>query len=265
MKYKNDYQWRALLVLATMTALTALAGGIGSTDAPWLYVQLARPAWSPPAWVFAPAWTLLYVLMTLSAWLVVRARGWPAARPLMLLFAAQLLTNGLWSWLFFKWRLGVVAIGLALVAAAVVGYFYLSQDILNPNGGAPRLVFEIRLPAGVALPTDNERPIQLETSKNRMPALMDRAATRDDGGRPVLVGTVEMYYRTSSRLLTMTMPDKTDLIFNLKLGSAPKHSREFSPWQRAEYIADPGKDQPRRATPDDNYEIRYRTEWPGED
>ncbi len=162
-------------------------------------------------------------------------------------------------------RLGVVAIGLALVAAAVVGYFYLSQDILNPNGGAPRLVFEIRLPAGVALPTDNERPIQLETSKNRMPALMDRAATRDDGGRPVLVGTVEMYYRTSSRLLTMTMPDKTDLIFNLKLGSAPKHSREFSPWQRAEYIADPGKDQPRRATPDDNYEIRYRTEWPGED
>jgi hypothetical protein len=162
-------------------------------------------------------------------------------------------------------RVGLVFVGVALVAAAVVGYFYLSQDILNPNGGAPRLVFEIRLPAGASAPTDNERPIQLETSKNRMPALMERSATRDDGGRSVLVGTVEMYYRISSRLLTMTMPDKTDLIFNLKLGSAPKHSREFSPWERAERIVDPGKDQPRRTTPADNYEIRYRTEWPGED
>jgi tryptophan-rich sensory protein len=128
MKCKNDCQWRALLVLATMTALTALAGGIGSTDAPWLYVQLVRPAWSPPAWVFAPAWTLLYVLMTLSAWLVVRARGWPAARPLMLLFAAQLLTNGLWSWLFFNWRLGEVAIAdivllLVLIVVMMVAFW----------------------------------------------------------------------------------------------------------------------------------------------
>ena len=162
-------------------------------------------------------------------------------------------------------RLGLIFIGVVLVAAAVIGYLYLSQDILNPNGGAPRLVFEIRLPAGAAPHTDNERPIQLETSKNRMPALMDRAAGRVDGGRPVLAGSVEMYYRTSSRLLTMTMPDKTDLIFNLKLGSAPKHSREFSPWQRSDHIADPGKDQPRKATAADNYEIRYRAEWPGGD
>jgi benzodiazapine receptor len=128
MKFNSDRHWLALLVLATLTSLTALAGGIGSTDAPWFYLQLARPSWSPPAWVFAPAWTLLYVLMTVSAWLVVRTRGWPAALPLMLLFAAQLLANGLWSWLFFKWHLGVAAIAdivllLALIATMMVAFW----------------------------------------------------------------------------------------------------------------------------------------------
>jgi hypothetical protein len=161
-------------------------------------------------------------------------------------------------------RLGVVLAGVILVAAAGIGILYLSQDIVNPNGVAPQLVFEIRLPAGAAPPTGNERPIQLETSKNRMPALMQREAMRDDGGRPVLVGLVELYYRTSRRLLTMTMPDKTDVLFDIKLPSVPKHSPEFSPWQRAEYIGEPGQSQPRRATAADNYEIRYRADWAGE-
>jgi hypothetical protein len=158
-------------------------------------------------------------------------------------------------------RLGLIVIGVGLVAAAGLGVLYLSQDIANPNGQAPQLAFEIRLPAGAAAPHD----IELSTSKNRMPALMQREAARDDGGRPVVVGLVEMYYRTSQRMLVMTMADKTDVLFNIKLGSAPKHSREFSSWQRADYIGEPGQAQPRRATAADNYEIRYRTDWAGEE
>jgi hypothetical protein len=162
-------------------------------------------------------------------------------------------------------RLGVVLAGVVAVAAAAVGFLYLSQDIVNPNGSPPQLAFEIRLPAGAVPPSGDERPIQLETSKNRMPALMQREAMRDDGGRRILVGAVEMYYRTSSRLLTMTMPDKTDVLFDIKLPGVPKHAPQFSDWQRAAYIGEPGKTQTRRATTADNYEIRYRATWPGEE
>jgi len=161
-------------------------------------------------------------------------------------------------------RLGLVVVGIVVIAGGVLGVLYLTQDTVNPDGPAPQLAFEIRLPAGAAPPTANERPIQLETSKNRMPALMQREATRDDGGRIVLVGLVEMYFRTSQRMLVMTMPDKTDVIFNIKLPGAPKHSPEFSAWQRADFIGEPGNPQARRATPADNYEIRYRADWPGE-
>jgi hypothetical protein len=161
-------------------------------------------------------------------------------------------------------KLGVVVVSLAVLAAGVLGLLYLTQDIVNPSGVAPQLVFEIRLPAGATPPGGEERPIELQTNKNRMTANMDRAATRDDGGRPVIGGLVEMYYRTSQRMLVMNMPDKTDVIFNIKLRRVPRHSPEFSAWQRVDSIGEHGKTQPRRTTAADNYEIRYRTEWAGE-
>ena len=43
---------------------------IASAHAPDFYAQLNRPAWAPPAWLFGPVWTVLYVLMALSAWMV---------------------------------------------------------------------------------------------------------------------------------------------------------------------------------------------------
>jgi hypothetical protein len=159
-------------------------------------------------------------------------------------------------------RLGLVAVGVVAAAAAVIGVLYLSQDIVNPNGAAPQLAFEIKLPPGaVTAPGD----IQLNTTKNRMPALMHKDYTRNEDGRMVIVGLVEMYYRTSQRLLVVNMPDKTDVLFNVKLPGVPKHSREFSEWRRADYIGEPGASQTRKPTAAESYEIRYRAQWAGED
>lgn len=158
-------------------------------------------------------------------------------------------------------RLGLVAVGIVAVAAAVIGVLYLSQDIVNPNGSAPQLAFEIKLPPGATAPTE----IQLNTSKNRMPALVQKDYTRSEDGRMIIVGLVEMYYRTSQRLLVVNMPDKTDVLFNVRLPGVPKHSREFSEWRRADYIGEPGQSQTRKPTAAENYEIRYRAEWAGED
>lgn len=163
-------------------------------------------------------------------------------------------------------RLGVVVIGIAGAAAAAFGVtYYVTQDTVNPNGAAPQLVFEIKLPPGAKPPGGDDWPIELTTSKNRMPALIQLETARDDGGRPVIAGLVEMYYRTTQRILVMTMPDKTDVLFDIKLAGKPKHSKEFSAWQRVDWIGEVGKSETRRATAADQYEIRYRADWAGED
>ena len=105
--------WKQLFGLLGWLAVTfaaAALGGFASATAGDFYQQLARPAWAPPAWLFAPAWTLLYILMGVAAWLIWRERGVRRVRTALLLFLVQLAVNALWTWLFFVWRLGALAL-----------------------------------------------------------------------------------------------------------------------------------------------------------
>ena len=122
------------LVLAlAITFLAAAAGGIASVNAASFYAQLAKPNWAPPGWLFGPVWSVLYMLMAVAAWLVWRTVCFPRARTPVLLFAAQLVANALWSWLFFAWHLGALAFAevliLWLLIAATVASFWRVQRL----------------------------------------------------------------------------------------------------------------------------------------
>jgi benzodiazapine receptor len=101
--------------LAASFAAAAI-GAVASVAASAFYGQLVRPGWAPPPWLFAPVWTILYVLMGVAAWLVWRVRGFKAARAALVLFIVQLGANALWSWVFFVWHQG----GLAVVEVLVL-------------------------------------------------------------------------------------------------------------------------------------------------
>lgn len=78
------------------------AAWIGSRYMPgaW-YASLAKPAWTPPNALFAPVWTVLYVLMGVAAWLVWKRAGFRGAGIALALFVLQLILNALWSYVFF--------------------------------------------------------------------------------------------------------------------------------------------------------------------
>lgn len=108
--------------------VTGAVGALASIDAAGFYAQLVQPAWAPPAWLFGPAWTVLFVLMSVAAWLVWRDHGFSGAGPALRLFGVQLVANALWSWLFFAWRQGALAfaevIVLWLLIAATAWQFW---------------------------------------------------------------------------------------------------------------------------------------------
>jgi tryptophan-rich sensory protein len=105
--------------LAVSFAAAAL-GGFASANAGAFYLELTRPAWAPPAWLFAPAWSLLYLLMGVAAWLVWREHGFRKASTALSLFLIQLAANALWTWLFFAWRLGALAFAEILILWALI-------------------------------------------------------------------------------------------------------------------------------------------------
>lgn len=75
------------------------------------YQSLAKPALTPPGWIFPIVWTFLYIIMGISAWLVWRQNGFKAALWPLSIFILQLLFNGLWTVFFF----GLKMPGLAFV------------------------------------------------------------------------------------------------------------------------------------------------------
>ncbi len=82
--------------------LTFGTAAIGSRFLPdeW-YRKLNKPSWNPPNSIFAPVWTILYLLMAAAAWLIWRRYGISAALVPLSLFVLQLLLNAAWTWLFF--------------------------------------------------------------------------------------------------------------------------------------------------------------------
>jgi translocator protein len=112
--------WLALAGWLLLVAAAAVIGGIASADSKTFYAALDQPPWAPPSGVFGPAWTLLYTLMGVAAWLVWRERSWARARHALGLFVLQLAVNALWSWLFFAWHLGGLAFANIVVMIGLV-------------------------------------------------------------------------------------------------------------------------------------------------
>lgn len=92
------------LVVSGLGGLATAAGVDG-----W-YRTLVKPGFNPPDWVFAPVWTVLYLMMAVAAWRVWRTAATVDRRRALAAFGVQLGLNLLWSILFF----GLQQIGLAL-------------------------------------------------------------------------------------------------------------------------------------------------------
>jgi tryptophan-rich sensory protein len=122
--------FRGYLVLLLFLVLTLGVGQFGAhvtrpSLEPW-YRELAKPAFTPPDIAFPIVWTMLFVVMAVSGWLVWRASGWRRAAGAHALFLGQLILNAAWSYLFFGMRsplYGLIDIAVllpVLVATAFV-------------------------------------------------------------------------------------------------------------------------------------------------
>jgi len=123
--------WKRVAKIVAAVGVCLLAGAVGglfsSPAIPGWYAALQKPAFNPPNWIFGPVWTALYVMMGIAAFLA-WDKGWrrPGVRPALIVFAAQLALNVLWSALFFGARspaaalVDIIALWLAILAALIL-------------------------------------------------------------------------------------------------------------------------------------------------
>ncbi|MBK7556914.1 MAG: tryptophan-rich sensory protein [Chitinophagaceae bacterium] len=81
----------------------AVAGLFTSSGVNGWYAVANKPWFNPPNWIFAPVWTLLYILMGIAFFLVWKASADKNVKQTaMILFSIQLVINFFWSFIFFK-------------------------------------------------------------------------------------------------------------------------------------------------------------------
>lgn len=125
-----------LLGWLLLSFAAAAMGGLASVHAGTFYQQLIRPEWAPPGWLFAPVWSVLYLLMGVAAWLVWRVGGFRAAGMALTLFLIQLAANALWTWLFFVWQQGAWAFAEILLLWALILGTLVAFWRVRPLAGA---------------------------------------------------------------------------------------------------------------------------------
>lgn len=119
-RFSSKREVLGLVEWLALTFIFAALGGAGSTEAGSFYVSLLRPDWGPEHHMFSLVWTFIYILISFSAWLIWRIDGYAPARKLLILFAAQLAVNSLWSWLFFEWHMGLDALLDSVVLCCLI-------------------------------------------------------------------------------------------------------------------------------------------------
>lgn len=125
--------WKLIIAIA-ICEFTGIMSSVLSSALmnPW-FSSLNKPSWNPPSNVFGPVWTVLYLLMGISLWLV-----WKSTKPTnekeiaITFFIIQLFLNFWWSLLFFKFHSPALALVdiillLILIVVTIIHFFPISK------------------------------------------------------------------------------------------------------------------------------------------
>jgi tryptophan-rich sensory protein len=113
--------WLALAASVGLCLAVGIVAGLLFKPGAW-YAALDKPSFNPPAWVFAPAWTMLYIAMGVAAWRIWRLSESAARSQALRQFAVQLALNAAWTPVFFGAQSlvgGLVVILLMAIAIVV--------------------------------------------------------------------------------------------------------------------------------------------------
>jgi benzodiazapine receptor len=125
---------RSALALLGFAGLTSAAASIGARatikgKGLW-YRALDKPPFTPPDWLFGPVWSVLYAMMTISAWRVYRKEPSTARSVALGLWAGQLGLNAAWSVLFFgEHKKAAALVDLGLLMGSIGGYMVAAKKV----------------------------------------------------------------------------------------------------------------------------------------
>lgn len=93
---------KLIISIAIPLTVGAISGMLTSNAVKGWFITINKPSFNPPNWVFAPVWTLLYILMGIAFFIIWKsAVNADVKRTAIIFYSIQLVLNFLWSLFFF--------------------------------------------------------------------------------------------------------------------------------------------------------------------
>ena len=127
--------YSSLFAIVVATFLITFPAGFVTRAAldPWYY-NLVKPAFNPPNWIFGPVWTLLYIMMSVAAWLAYKKSK--HSNKILTVYFVHLLINASWSYVFFYYK----QIFIASFIISIIIFFILYLMVLYSKYSKPSVV-----------------------------------------------------------------------------------------------------------------------------
>lgn len=126
--------WSKLISSIVLCQMAGIIGSVFTISAiPNWFQTLAKPALSPPNWIFAPVWTILYTLMGISLYLIWQnGLNKKEVKSAINLFLIHLAANALWTIIFFGIKNLTLAfleilVLLALIVAVMIKFHKINK------------------------------------------------------------------------------------------------------------------------------------------
>lgn len=137
--FKKGLILKSVISIVVISALGAASGYVTSTGLSDWYQTIKKPPFTPPNFVFGPAWTIIYILMGLSfarIWQLYTVSRYPIIKKLskrgLILFVVHFIFNLGWTPVFFGlespgWAVFIIFVLLIMIAILIRHFFRLDR------------------------------------------------------------------------------------------------------------------------------------------
>lgn len=130
----KNIQWKLLIRNLFISLVTGAVSAVLSGNIMEKYASIYKPPLSPPGWVFPAAWTILYILMGISAYLIYVSES-PNTKMALKLYTAQLVLSAVWPILFFRFGLYLLAFTWLLLLWYLILLTHIEFRKIHPYAG----------------------------------------------------------------------------------------------------------------------------------
>ena len=121
--------WKLLILCIAIPLGVGAVSALLTKESMEIFENLNQPALSPPGWLFPVVWTVLYILMGISSYLILTSGEEPSkVQRAISVYGYQLAVNFLWPTFFFNFRWYFVAflwlLFLIILVVVMIGRFY---------------------------------------------------------------------------------------------------------------------------------------------